>query len=65
MIAMSGHPRDPEETAVKRVERLGYAAEDVKHVALTRLHFDHAGGLPDSPQAKVHTCGYVIRNGCD
>ena len=56
MIAMSGHPRDLGETAVKQVERLGYAAEDVRHIALTHFHFDHAGGLPDFPQAKVHVC---------
>ncbi len=54
MTAMGGHPRDLKETAVKQVERLGYAAEDVRHIALTHFHFDHAGGLPDFPQAKVH-----------
>jgi glyoxylase-like metal-dependent hydrolase (beta-lactamase superfamily II) len=54
MIAMSGHPRDLRETAIKQVERLGYAAEDVRHIALTHFHFDHAGGLPDFPQAKVY-----------
>lgn len=54
MIAVGGFPCDPAETAVQQVQRLGYRPEDVKHIALTHFHFDHAGGLPDFPQAKVH-----------
>lgn len=42
------------ETAVRQVERLGYAREDVRHIILTHLDFDHAGGLADFPEAKVH-----------
>ncbi len=38
-------PVDPEETAVRRIIRLGYRAEDVRHIVMTHLHFDHAGGL--------------------
>ena len=41
-------------TAVKQVERLGYDARDVRHIVLTHLDFDHAGGLDDFPQAQVH-----------
>jgi glyoxylase-like metal-dependent hydrolase (beta-lactamase superfamily II) len=33
---------------------LGYAPEDVRHIVLTHLHFDHAGGLPDFHHAQVH-----------
>jgi len=53
-LAMMGSPRDLAETASAQVERLGYAPEDVRHIALTHFHFDHAGGLPDFPKAKVH-----------
>lgn len=34
--------------------KLGYKVEDVKHIVLTHLHLDHAGGLPDFPGAAVH-----------
>ncbi len=47
-------PMDPEETAVRQVARLGYSPEDVQHVVLTHMHFDHCGGLPDFPHATVH-----------
>jgi glyoxylase-like metal-dependent hydrolase (beta-lactamase superfamily II) len=46
---------DPAETAVRQVEALGFAAGDVRHVALTHLDSDHAGGLADFPEATVHT----------
>ncbi len=45
---------DPEETMARQVERLGYRREDVRHIVLTHLDVDHAGGLPDFPRAKVH-----------
>src|SRR4051794_10145512 len=41
-------------TAVRQIERLGFRAEDVRHIVLTHLDFDHAGGLDDFPQATVH-----------
>jgi glyoxylase-like metal-dependent hydrolase (beta-lactamase superfamily II) len=44
----------PEETMARQVERLGYRREDVRHIVLTHLDPDHAGGLPDFPRAKVH-----------
>lgn len=41
-------------TAVRQIERLGYEPSDVRHVVLTHLDFDHAGGLDDFPEATVH-----------
>ena len=41
-------------TAVRQIERLGYSARDVRHIVLTHLDFDHAGGLDDFPEARVH-----------
>ena len=57
MMALGGSRRDPEETAARQVERLGYALKDVRHIVLTHFHYDHASGLPDFPQAKVHIFG--------
>lgn len=45
---------DPEETAVRQIERLGFRREDVQHIVLTHLDLDHAGGLRDFPAATVH-----------
>jgi glyoxylase-like metal-dependent hydrolase (beta-lactamase superfamily II) len=36
------------------VERLGFAAADVRRVLATHLDGDHAGGLADFPEAEVH-----------
>ncbi len=47
-------PLDPQEAAVRQVARLGYQVDDVRHIILTHMHFDHCGGLPDFPHAKVH-----------
>ncbi len=47
-------PFDPLEAAINQVMRLGCKPEDVKHIILTHMHFDHCGGLPDFPHAKVH-----------
>ncbi len=43
-----------EETAAAQVQRLGFAPEDVRHIIVTHLDFDHAGGIEDFPNAKVH-----------
>ena len=43
-----------EETALHQVRQLGYSARDVRHIVLTHLDFDHAGGLEDFPEARVH-----------
>lgn len=43
-----------EMTAIRQLERLGFSARDVRHIVLTHLDFDHAGGLDDFPGAVVH-----------
>lgn len=43
-----------QETALRQIERMGYSAADVRHIVLTHLDFDHAGGLEDFPNARVH-----------
>jgi glyoxylase-like metal-dependent hydrolase (beta-lactamase superfamily II) len=44
----------PEASAVRQIERLGFSARDVRHIVLSHLDFDHAGGLDDFPEATVH-----------
>jgi glyoxylase-like metal-dependent hydrolase (beta-lactamase superfamily II) len=41
-------------TAVRQVRALGFDPSEVRHIVLTHLDFDHAGGLDDFPQATVH-----------
>ena len=43
-----------EMTAVRQIEALGFNRRDVRHVVLSHLDFDHAGGLDDFPEATVH-----------
>jgi glyoxylase-like metal-dependent hydrolase (beta-lactamase superfamily II) len=43
-----------EQTALAHVERLGFHRKDVRHIVPTHLDLDHAGGLPDFPDATVH-----------
>ncbi|HEY0195170.1 MAG TPA: MBL fold metallo-hydrolase [Kofleriaceae bacterium] len=42
------------ETALAQVERAGWKAADVRHIVVTHLDLDHAGGLGDFPAARVH-----------
>jgi len=60
-------------SAIEQVEKLGFSAQDVRHIVLTHLDFDHAGGLEDFPNATVHVMqseydavrdrqGFITRN---
>jgi glyoxylase-like metal-dependent hydrolase (beta-lactamase superfamily II) len=44
----------PEETAIAQLRALGFDPADVRHIVLTHLDFDHAGGIEDFPNAAVH-----------
>ena len=43
-----------EETAVAQVRALGHDPADVRHIVVSHLDFDHAGGIEDFPNATVH-----------
>lgn len=43
-----------EETAAAQVRALGFSPADVRHIVITHLDFDHAGGIEDFPNATVH-----------
>lgn len=45
---------DLDETAVAQVQALGHQPSDVRDIVVTHLDLDHAGGLGDFPQARVH-----------
>jgi glyoxylase-like metal-dependent hydrolase (beta-lactamase superfamily II) len=47
-------PFNPQETAINQIRQMGCRPEDVHHIVLTHMHFDHCGGLPDFPWAAVH-----------
>jgi glyoxylase-like metal-dependent hydrolase (beta-lactamase superfamily II) len=53
-VTMTQPILDEPETAVRQIERQGFAAADVRHIVLTHLDVDHCGGLPDFPDAEVH-----------
>lgn len=46
---------------MRQVERLGYERRDVRHLVLTHLDLDHAGGLRDFPGAQVHVYAEELR----
>ncbi len=54
MMAMLNPQLREEDTALRQLEALGHKASDVRHIVLTHLDFDHAGGLEDFPNAAVH-----------
>jgi glyoxylase-like metal-dependent hydrolase (beta-lactamase superfamily II) len=53
-LAMAIDATKTQMAALPQVEALGFRREDVRHIVLTHLDFDHAGGLQDFPEAKVH-----------
>lgn len=52
--ALFAVPLNPMEAAVHQIPSFGYHSQDLRHIVLTHMHFDHCGGLPDFPQTKVH-----------
>jgi glyoxylase-like metal-dependent hydrolase (beta-lactamase superfamily II) len=55
LFATVTRPRpDPSEAALRQIERLGFRGADVRHIVVTHLDLDHAGGIPDFPEATVH-----------
>lgn len=48
---------DVNDTAIQQVRALGFDPADVRDIIVTHLDVDHAGGLPDFPNATVHVFG--------
>jgi len=53
-IPIVGPAMSAAECAISQLPALGYTANDVKHIVVTHLDLDHAGGISDFPRAKVH-----------
>jgi glyoxylase-like metal-dependent hydrolase (beta-lactamase superfamily II) len=51
---MVGPTLDHAETAIEQIRARGLDPRDVRHIVVTHLDLDHAGGLGDFPEAKVH-----------
>jgi glyoxylase-like metal-dependent hydrolase (beta-lactamase superfamily II) len=45
---------DMKQTAIHQIRELGFDPNDVTDIVLTHLDFDHAGGITDFPNAKIH-----------
>ncbi len=54
LIDVAGFQFNEHDTAVRRIEQLGFRSHDVDHIVMTHCDPDHAGGLADFPEAKVH-----------
>lgn len=57
LLALTRPKLDAEETAVRRLKRMGYLPDEVRDILVTHLDPDHAGGLSDFPAASVHAHG--------
>jgi glyoxylase-like metal-dependent hydrolase (beta-lactamase superfamily II) len=53
-LALTRPRLDRGETAIEQVRARGFSPGDVRHVVVTHLDLDHAGGLSDFPEAEVH-----------
>ena len=49
-----------QETALFQIDKMGYNRKDVRHIVLTHLDLDHAGGISDFPQANIHACSTEV-----
>ena len=45
---------DANHTMMRHLRRARISPRDVRHIIMTHLDFDHAGGLIDFPEAKIH-----------
>jgi glyoxylase-like metal-dependent hydrolase (beta-lactamase superfamily II) len=54
LLVMTSPDLREQMTAARQIEALGHSTSDVRHIVLTHLDFDHAGGLDDFPNAVVH-----------
>ena len=54
LIDMAGFQFNEHDTAVRRIEQMGFSPNDVRHIVMTHCDPDHAGRLAGFPNAEVH-----------
>jgi glyoxylase-like metal-dependent hydrolase (beta-lactamase superfamily II) len=62
LIDLAGFQFHEDQTALRRVEKLGFRAADVTDVVLTHADPDHTGGLADFPHARIHASAEELAN---
>lgn len=62
LIDIAGFQFNEHDTALRRIESLGFSASDVRHIVLTHCDPDHTGGLADFPDAIVHVSAEEMQN---
>lgn len=62
IINQAGFNFNISETAISKIERLGFSKDDVKHCIISHLDPDHIGGLADFPQATVHLSAIELQS---
>lgn len=60
-LLMNNFQLRSQETALAQLKSAGYNPNDVRHIVLTHLDFDHAGGVSDFPHATVHVMAEELR----
>lgn len=43
-----------DQCVIKQIQQIGLKPDQIKHIILTHLHIDHAGGIADFPWSTVH-----------
>lgn len=48
------NPSDKQMAVVNQLHLYGIMPDEIRHILLTHLHIDHAGGISDFPSAQIH-----------
>lgn len=51
----------PEMPAIRQLPALGFTPDQVRHIVVTHLDLDHAGGISDFPHAEVHVTAAELK----
>jgi putative intracellular protease/amidase/ribonuclease BN (tRNA processing enzyme) len=62
LLNVWGFTIDEKLTAIQQLKKLGFNPSDVKHIVLSHVDVDHAGGLRDFPNATVHLASEELAN---